>query len=288
MAKKNKRGKIRDRIDYSKLLSDINTKKIPIKKDVPKNIKNNSCDENRKDFFRMMSDEKNLYFYQRAENIIHEKHCELLKHIKLENLRPLTSYKKNKKQCPDCALRAYLRMGAEDYKKYKEYDKLFKRMRADMGLIRKIFVELKFKTRLCDTDTIRIQYGDENWKIKSLDSRTGRVSLSHNDYRLYYDGTRKKYGTYHIQNERCRRTTFQNAVNVITKYKSHRPLSAYTEREQQVIKILKNNPKETRINMAKNLGVSVSTISRTVQTLKNSKTIRRIGGKRYGYWNITM
>ena len=157
-------------------------------------------------------------------------------------------------------MRAYLRIGAEDYKKYKEYDKLFQAMKADITRIRKMYVDLKFKTRLSDSTTIRIQYGNENWKIKLLDKHTGQVSLWHNDYKLNYDGTRKKYGTYHIQNDRCQRTSIKNAIGVITKYKSHRPLSAYTKREQQVIKIFKNNPKETQMNMANTLGVSLSTI----------------------------
>lgn len=289
MAKKT-RGKIRDRIDYSELLFEIKTNntEFPIEQDVSENATDNSFDENRKDFFRMLSDEHNLYFYQISKGTIHEKHCEHLKRIKTENLRPLSLYDNDKKQCPHCALRAYLRIGAEDYKKYKEYDKLFQAMKADITRIRKMYVDLKFKTRLSDSTTIRIQYGNENWKIKLLDKRTGQVSLWHNDYKLNYDGTRKKYGTYHIQNDRCQRASIKNAIGVITKYKSHRPLSAYTKREQQVIKILKNNPKETQMNMANTLGVSLSTISRTVQTLKNSKTIKRLGGKRYGYWNVTM
>ena len=117
MAKKT-RGKIRDRIDYSGLLFEIKTNntELPIEQDVSENATDNSFDENRKDFFRMLSDEHNLYFYQISKGTIHEKHCEYLKCIKTENLRPLLLYDNDKKQCPNCALRAYLRIGAEDYK----------------------------------------------------------------------------------------------------------------------------------------------------------------------------
>ncbi len=289
MAKKSTRGKIRDRIDYSELLSDIKNKDTEILiEEVSQNINEIFPNEFCKDFLRMRSDEKNLFFYHKPKNTIHEKHCDNLKQIKFEDLQPLPSYKNGKKQCPHCALQAYLRIGAEDYKKHKEYDKIFKRMKADITLIRKIYVELKFQTRLSDTSTIRIQYGDENWKIKLLDRSTGQVSLSHNDYRLNYDGTRKKYGTYHIQNERCQRTTIQQAISVILKYKSHRPFSDYTKREQQVIKILKKSPKEPQIKIAEKLGVSLSTVSRTMQSLKESKTLKQMNGKRYGYWKITM
>ncbi len=292
MTKKSTRGKIRDRVDYSELLQNLkaNDTEILIQEKIsePESETQNTSVEIDKRLLRMLSDEKVLYFYHQTKNTIHEKHCELVKKIPFDDLLSLPAYKNGKKQCPHCALQSYLRIGAEDYKKHKEYDKLFKRMKADIKFIRKIFVELKFKTRLSDTSTIRIQYGDETWKIKLLDRSTGQVSLSHNDYRLNYDGTRKKYGTYHIQNERCKLTTIQKAVSVITKYKSHRPFSAYSKREQQVIKILKKNPKETQANIAKVLGVSLSTVVRTIQSLKGSKTLKRIDGKRYGYWKITM
>ena len=57
MAKKT-RGKIRDRIDYSELLFEIKTNntEFPIEQDVSANTTDNSFDENRKDFFRMLSD----------------------------------------------------------------------------------------------------------------------------------------------------------------------------------------------------------------------------------------
>lgn len=291
MAKKSTRGKIRDRIDYSELLQNLRAKdtEVPIQEEKPKPEPEpqKPSVETDKRFLRMLSDEKVLYFYHQAKNTIHEKHCELVKKIPVEDLTPLPAYKNGRKQCPNCALQSYLRIGAEDYKKDKAYDRLFKKMKADIKFIRKIFVEIKFKTRLTDASTIRIQYGDEAWKMKLLDN-TGHISLSHNDYRLHYDGTREKYHTYHIQNERCERTTIEKATKVITRYKSHRPLSDYTKREQQVIKILKKNPKEPQIKIAEKLGVSLSTVSRTVQSLKKSKTLKRIGGKRYGYWKITM
>lgn len=289
MGKKSTRGKIRDRTDYSELLESIKAnKEAVIEQKAPKEADNNLQNENCKAFLRMLSNEKTLYFISSDNDTIHEKHCELLKGENVENLIPLSEYKATKKQCPKCALRAYLRMGAEDYKKHKNYAKLFGMMHANIKLIRKIFLELNFKTNLAEANTIRIQNNGESWKIKALNPNTGKISLSHNDYRLNYDGTRKKYGTYHIQNEYCKSTNLQNAIYVISNYKTHRALSAYTPREQQIIKILKSNPKETQTNIANTLGASYSTVRRTFRSLKESETLKRIGGKKHGFWKITM
>ncbi len=288
MSKGNTRGKNRDREDFTELLQNLkenNTDTLVVKA-IKKQKDDVVVPKTGGDFLRMRSDEKVLFFYDKLKNIIHDKHCEIAKKLPYDEVKGLPTYPRNKKQCLECALRAYLRVGAEDYKKYRQYEKLFDIMGADIYFIRKIYIDMKCKTRLSDTDTIRIQYGDEAWKIKSLGS-SGKVSLSHNDYSLYYDGTRKKYYTYHIQNDRCQRTSIQNAINVILRYKAHRPLSAYTKREQEIIKLLKKNPQMTQLNLAETLGVSLSTISKTIRSLKDSKSIRRIGGKRYGQWKIT-
>ncbi len=288
MSKGNTRGKNRDREDFTELLQNLKENNADTL--IVKAIKTQKNDvvvpKTGRDFLRMRSDEKVLFFYDKLKNIVHDKHCEIAKKIPLDEVKGLPSYPRNKKQCLECALRAYLRVGAEDYKKHKQYEKLFEKMKADIYFIRKIYIDMKCKTRLSNTDTIRIQYGNEAWKIKSLGS-SGKVSLSHNDYKLHYDGTREKYYTYHIQNDRCQRTSIQNAINVILRYKSHRPLSVYTKREQQVIKLLKKKPEMTQKQIAETLGVSVSTIGRTIQSLKETKSIKRIGGNRYGSWKIT-
>lgn len=290
MSKKSTRGKIKDRTDYSELLHDIKSAESEVvsKEDSAANAEKNHNPENRKALLRMLSSEQVLYFHQFPQNIIHEKHCKLLKNTKADNLKPLSEYKFGPKQCPNCALRAYLRNGAEDHKKYKEYENLFGAMNADIKLIRKIFMEYNFKTRLTDASTVRIQNGVECWKLKLLNSASGTVSLSHNDYKLNYDGTRKKYATYHIQNKNCVRTDIRRAIGTIMNYKPHRALSAYSNREQQILKIIKDNPRETQSNIADTLGISLSSVFRIFHKLKENGTLHRIGGNRYGYWKLTL
>ncbi len=62
----------------------------------------------------MLSDEKNLFFHHHVNNLLHEKHCDLIKTLPADELTPLSDYMIGPKQCPNCALRTYLRIGAED------------------------------------------------------------------------------------------------------------------------------------------------------------------------------
>ncbi len=284
------RAIIRDREDFSELMKALKIEDIeyPPKEKIPQRKIEIVTNESNKDYQRMLSDERNLYIYEKSRNRIHDKHCICLKHLPIDDLVGIPEYMTDVKQCKTCEIESYLRIGAEDYKKHLKYEELlYEIMEATPKLLRKLYVDMRCTTRLCDANAIRIQHDDEVWKIKAI-NKHGHVSLSHNDYCLSYNGTRKRYHTFHIQNDSCKRTSIKNAIMVIQNYKKHRPYCEYTRREQQVIRLLKANPYETQANMADMLGVSVSTIRRTMQSLKNSETIKRNGKKRGGYWKVTM
>ena len=56
--------------------------------------------------------------------------------------------------------------------------------------------------------------------------------------------------------------------------------------EMKLLQILKKNPKVTQKELSGMLNVSRATIQRLIKMLEHSKRIERIGGKRYGYWEI--
>lgn len=58
--------------------------------------------------------------------------------------------------------------------------------------------------------------------------------------------------------------------------------------ETVLIEILRKNPKSTYDNLAKQMGISRSTVKRTIKTLVENGQIERIGGRRYGYWKINV
>ncbi len=59
-----------------------------------------------------------------------------------------------------------------------------------------------------------------------------------------------------------------------------------TFRQSRIINIVKDNPKITIEKLAKEIGVSVRTIKSVLKVMENNQQIKRINGKRYGYWEV--
>ena len=57
-------------------------------------------------------------------------------------------------------------------------------------------------------------------------------------------------------------------------------------REKQIFDILHENPSLTRVEMAKRIGCSDSTVKRTLQKLMDKGAIKRIGSNKKGEWII--
>ena len=56
--------------------------------------------------------------------------------------------------------------------------------------------------------------------------------------------------------------------------------------ENEVLRIIESEPGVTMGTIAENLNVTKRTIERTVRRLRDKKKIERVGGKRYGHWEI--
>ena len=59
-------------------------------------------------------------------------------------------------------------------------------------------------------------------------------------------------------------------------------------KELRVIALMKSNPHITVIELADRIGVSVRTIKSIIATLTKENKIRRVNGKRFGYWEMLM
>ena len=57
-------------------------------------------------------------------------------------------------------------------------------------------------------------------------------------------------------------------------------------REKKIFDIIYENPSITRVEMAKRIGCSDSTIKRTLQKLMDKGAIKRIGSNKKGEWII--
>lgn len=56
--------------------------------------------------------------------------------------------------------------------------------------------------------------------------------------------------------------------------------------EFEILKLIHDNPASTASEMAKSLNAGLRTVYRVLDKLKNEGKIERIGGKRYGHWQI--
>lgn len=281
MANSKTRCKRRERVDYSRLLGCLQNSK----NDVSNCNESVASTDNEQDktLQRILSDENVVYLYQKTENIIHDKHCKIAQSLELKEIEGIETYDLEATQCPFCELQSYLRLGAEDYKQYKKYEILFEKMKLNNSFVRKLYVEMRCKTKLTAIDTIHILHGDERWKIRILNGR-GRVELLHNDYMLSYYGECTRFNTYHIQMENA---SADYAIEVIAGYKKHRAYCEYTAEEQQVIRLLRQNPKATVYEMTIMLGMSVFKIIDAMKSLIASETIAAMDEDDSG-WKVTM
>ena len=60
---------------------------------------------------------------------------------------------------------------------------------------------------------------------------------------------------------------------------------SFESRENRIIALMRENPKITLDEIAGKLGVSVRTVKSIVADLKDSGAVKRISGKKYGYWD---
>ena len=58
-------------------------------------------------------------------------------------------------------------------------------------------------------------------------------------------------------------------------------------KEDQILALLKNNPKITSDEISSKLGISVRTVKNVLKVLSEKKVIQRENGKRFGYWKIS-
>ena len=59
-----------------------------------------------------------------------------------------------------------------------------------------------------------------------------------------------------------------------------------TEKERQLIQIIRKNKHISSQKMSKSLGVARSTITRMLKSLKDKGIVKRIGEDKNGYWEV--
>jgi ATP-dependent DNA helicase RecG len=59
-----------------------------------------------------------------------------------------------------------------------------------------------------------------------------------------------------------------------------------TKKQQQILEIIQDNPKMSRLELSKDLGINPSAVQKHIEKLKEKGLLRRIGPDKGGYWEV--
>ena len=201
---KRTRGTRKDREDYSVLLESMQKEKADLEQGVlsqtkpkPEPMPYTPSPERQ----RMLSNQNIQYaLVTRGSGFyIHDKSCPSLKSVPDFAITWLEDYDPQAFRCTLCEFKAYLRLGAKDPGRSRDYEKLYHDFRFHTGILHNIYVENNMRTELIGSDTLKIWGKEDTWLIKRVPSTERDLELYHNNYKSRRDGTRKFIPGYHLQ-----------------------------------------------------------------------------------------
>lgn len=163
---------------------------------------------------RLLSNEAVRYFYSQTDGVLHDKTCRLARQIPDEKLCWSGSYRPDLVQCPDCRLKAYLRLGARDACRAAAYEPLFEAMGFSEELLRRMYVEQGIRTEIVGPGWLKLWGREDTWLLEPAPDGKA-LRLMHNNYRAQPDGSRRFAPGFH---EQAASVTAQVAVSMITRY----------------------------------------------------------------------
>ena len=161
---------------------------------------------------RILSDENVKYVYRKGGDTLHDKSCKHVDGIANHNLRVSDKYMPAKRQCPDCAIKAYIRAGGNVADK-NDYMSFFERVGLDENMIRHIYIVMKAKTSIF-MNVLSIEVRGEKWKIKALDGKDMHVDLLHSNFEVK-NNERIDFDGYHSVKTNI---SIKEALNVMQNY----------------------------------------------------------------------
>lgn len=128
---------------------------------------------------KFMSDENVKFVYSKVTNVLHDKSCPHVKDMAEHNMVLSTEYQTDKRQCPDCRLKAYIR-NSGDIADYDAYVDFFERTGINEDVVYDLFVRKQAKSSIFFS-ALTLHLGSDVWKIKLVDKFSGKVILLHNN-----------------------------------------------------------------------------------------------------------
>ncbi len=161
---------------------------------------------------RILSNENVKYVYSKGGNTLHDKSCKYVAGITNHNFRVSNKYLPAKRQCPDCAIKAYIRAGGNAADK-NDYMSFFERVGLNENMIRHIYIVMKAKTSIF-TNVLTIEVRGEKWKIKAHNDKDILVDLLHSNFEVK-NNERVDSDGYHVVKADI---SMKEAINVMQNY----------------------------------------------------------------------
>ncbi len=224
LGKRATRAIIKDRTDYTTLLTELNDNTVT----KPVDITTPPREEPQISLFRqrLLSDERIKYFYSDGAKL-HDKTCPLARKIADAELRWAEDYPIHLTPCPICEIQAYLRLGARDFSQSADYERIFKEMQLTPKTLRRVYVHEKMNTEIITRNCLKIWCKEDVWLLNT-EPKTHLLRLRHNNYHSKPDGSREFYPGFHEQ-MLCKSATY--AFKVIAGYTYDKHKAAVANRQ---------------------------------------------------------
>ncbi len=160
-------------------------------------------------------DYRKRFVYRKGKDVIHDRDCEQARKIPASELIAVPEYVEYMRQCPQCEMKAYTRIGAKDIYFYEQYETFYKKVKMMPTLARHMFVEKHMRCKIY-RDILTIWDRQDTWQIEALDEY-GHVCLYHNNYHVEA-GKRIFEKEFHVQSDNTARTDIAHAIQTIESY----------------------------------------------------------------------
>lgn len=191
-----------ERTDFSDLLAkmhsaatDENTAQVPVTVSAPEEVS-----EARRRRSSLMDKREMKYAFSRADGILHDRDCPLVKRIEDSDFAMQSEFSQDKTLCRRCYRKAMIRSAVhlDDTKKIDAYLSFFNRIHASNDALFELLIENDAKLSDIQLDSVTVRVNEDRWMIRMIDQ--DRLHLLHNDYETE-DNTRYFDKAYHLQKD---------------------------------------------------------------------------------------
>lgn len=221
-----------ERTDFSALLSELNSPPAKEEKAQAAPEKRQEVSEYQRKRASLLSNPRMRYAFSDCAMILHDRDCELVRHISDKHFRMRSDWTADIKHCPECFRKAIIRSGiGDDGKRISAYENLLGRMKASNNSLRMLIIDHGAQLYGIEVDRVYLKVHDDRWMLR-CDS--DGLFLFHNNYEIIGDYQRLFKNGFHLQTVNCE-ANFPNFVKTMCYYswKNHVKSFRFAEHEKK-------------------------------------------------------